>query len=76
MITVSIQDIRFDFPRVKLALDRGEELMMTYHNKPLARIVPIGGKPSLEADPALSFGESAEALEPMGNEEIDRLIYG
>ena len=72
---VSIQEIRFEFGKVKSALQRGEELTLTYRNKPLARLVPIGQGEVLDTDPALVFGTVPEDLEPMTNEEIDRAIY-
>lgn len=76
MITVGIQDIRFDFARVKSALERGEELMLTYRNKPLARMLPVAEKAEITDDPALEFGLVPERLEPMTNQELDRAIYG
>jgi len=76
MVTVSIQDMRFDFAPIKSALDEGEELMLTYRNRPLARLVPVAQRNSASPDPALSFGERTENLEPMSNEEMDRVIYG
>jgi antitoxin (DNA-binding transcriptional repressor) of toxin-antitoxin stability system len=76
MVTVSIQDVRFDFARVKSSLDRGEELLLTYRNKPLAKIIPIDRAPDRSTDPALEFGSQPESLDPMSNEEIDRAIYG
>lgn len=75
MVTVSIQDIRFDFARVKSALERGEELMLTYRNRPLAKLLPVVGRKSGEPDPALTFGTHPENVEPMSNREIDLAIY-
>ena len=76
MVTVSIQEMRFDFAKVKSALQRGEELMLTYRNRPLARLLPVAGKPSDGPDCALSFGMKSEDVPPMSNPEIDRAIYG
>lgn len=76
MDNVSIQDVRFDFPRVKRALERGEELTLTYRNKPLARLMPIVVEAEKGPDPALGFGVNAEDISPMTNEEIDQAIYG
>ena len=76
MITVSIQEMRFDFAKVKSALQRGEELMLTYRNRPLAKLLPVAQKESAEPDPALSFGIHAEDIDVMTNQEIDRAIYG
>lgn len=68
--------MRFDFARIKSALDNGEELMLTYRNRPLAKLVPVASGDTRGPDPALSFGVQAEEIEPISNEEIDRLIYG
>lgn len=76
MVTIGIQDIRFDFARVKSTLERGEELLLTYRNKPLARILPLTEKAEMTDDPALEFGLVSESLEPLGNQEIDKAIYG
>jgi antitoxin (DNA-binding transcriptional repressor) of toxin-antitoxin stability system len=75
MVTVSVQDIRFDFARIKSALERGEELMLTYRNRPLAKILPVVERQSNEPDPAINFGTQPESLEPLSNAEIDRAIY-
>lgn len=76
MVTISIQDMRFDFGRVKAALDRGEELMLTYRNRPLARLLPVAKKEIDQTDAALVFGTHPEELEVMSNAEIDQAIYG
>lgn len=75
MVTVSIQEMRFDFGKIRSALERGEELMLTYRNKPLAKLLPVTERDFVGPDPALSFGTDAENLEPLNNEEIDRAIY-
>ena len=75
MVTVSIQDIRFDFARIKSALERGEELMLTYRNRPLAKLLPVVERQSDEPDPALTFGTHPENVEPLSNAEIDLAIY-
>jgi antitoxin (DNA-binding transcriptional repressor) of toxin-antitoxin stability system len=76
MITVSIQEMRFDFAKVKSALQRGEELMLTYRNRPLAKLLPVAQKESTEPDPALSFGIPSEDIPVMTNQAIDSAIYG
>lgn len=76
MSNVSIQDVRFDFPRVKAALERGEVLVLTYRNKPLAKLTPLVEAETPASDPALEFGLDGEDLAPMSNEEIDRAVYG
>jgi hypothetical protein len=39
-------------------------------------LVPVASGDTRGPDPALSFGVQAEEIEPISNEEIDRLIYG
>ena len=76
MSNVSIQEVRFDFPRVRAALERGEVLILTYRNKPLAKLTPLVETEVPASDPALEFGLDGEDLSPMSNEEIDRAVYG
>lgn len=76
MVTVSIQEMRFEFAKIKAALERGEELMLTYRNRPLAKLLPVVEREPANFDPALSFGAQPETLSAMSNEEIDRAIYG
>ena len=68
--------MRFEFAKIKSGLERGEEFMLTYRNRPLARLLPVAEKAPAGPDPALSFGAPPEDLEPMSNAEIDRAIYG
>ena len=44
MTTVSIQEMRFEFAKVKRALERGEELLLTFRNRPLARLSPVASQ--------------------------------
>jgi len=77
MTTVSIQEMRFEFGKVRRALERGEELLLTFRNRPLARLSPVQSPQTVpEHDPALDFGERAENLPPLTNDEIDAAIYG
>lgn len=58
MTTVSIQEVRFEFGKVRRALERGEELLLTFRNRPLARLTPVTpSREPLPSDPALSFAE-------------------
>ena len=69
--------MRFEFSKVKRALERGEELLLTFRNQPLARLSPVAPKRAkLASDPALHFGEEAEDLPVATNEDIDAAIYG
>lgn len=76
MDNVSIQEMRFEFGKIKAGLERGEEFVLTYRNKPLAKLLPVRQTTPPEEDPALSFGVEAENIDPMDNREIDATIYG
>ncbi len=77
MTTISIQEMRFEFGKVRCALERGEELLLTFRNRPLARLSPVVPRlTSMERDPALDFAEGAENLPTLTNEAIDTAIYG
>lgn len=77
MNSVSIQEVRFEFGKVKRAIERGEELLLTFRNKPLAKISPVTPKiTSSEKDPALNFGAGADELPVLSNADIDATVYG
>lgn len=77
MNSVSIQEMRFEFRKVKQALERGEELLLTFRNKPLAKISPVTSKrPPLGEDPALNFGAGADEVPVLTNQDIDTAVYG
>jgi antitoxin (DNA-binding transcriptional repressor) of toxin-antitoxin stability system len=77
MKTVSIQEMRFEFAGVRAALEAGEELVLTFRNRPLARLLPFAAPaPSAGLDAALQFADEPENLDPMSNAKMDDLIYG
>ena len=77
MTKVSIQDMRFKFGKVKRALDRGEEMILTFRNRPLTRLSPVAPPhPVLARDPALEFADGAQDLPPLDNAGIDAAVYG
>jgi antitoxin (DNA-binding transcriptional repressor) of toxin-antitoxin stability system len=77
MTTVSIQEMRFEFAKVKRALESGQELLLTFRNRPLARLSPVSPqRRKLASDPALHFGGQAEDLPVLTNKEIDAALYG
>jgi antitoxin (DNA-binding transcriptional repressor) of toxin-antitoxin stability system len=77
MTTVSVQEMRFEFGKVKRALERGEELLLTFRNRPLARLSPVASpRRALERDPALDVGQDADDLPVISNVEIDAALYG
>jgi antitoxin (DNA-binding transcriptional repressor) of toxin-antitoxin stability system len=76
MKTVSIQEMRFEFAGVRSALEAGEELVLTFRNRPLARLLPFTSPPQPTGlDPALQFGDEPEHIEPLRNNQVDALIY-
>ena len=77
MTSISVQEMRFEFGKVKRALERGEELLLTFRNRPLARLSPVvPPRPALKRDPALDFGKDAEDLSVISNSDLDAEIYG
>jgi antitoxin (DNA-binding transcriptional repressor) of toxin-antitoxin stability system len=77
MKTVSIQEMRFEFAGVREALEAGEELILTFRNRPLARLLPFASaKSPTGIDSALQFGDESEKIEYLNNEQSDALIYG
>ena len=77
MKTVSIQEMRFEFAGVREALEAGEELVLTFRNRPLARLLPFASaKSSTGTDSALHFGDEPENIELLSNGQVDALIYG
>jgi len=40
MTTVSVRDLRYDFPRIEDLLRKGEEIQITKRRKVIARLVP------------------------------------
>ena len=77
MTTVSVQEMRFEFGKIKRALERGEELLLTFRNRPLARLSPVAPpRPEAERDPALDFGKGADDLPVISNADIDSALYG
>lgn len=45
MKTVSVRDLRYDFPRVEDLLRKGEEVRITKRRKTIARLIPEPGSP-------------------------------
>lgn len=69
--------MRFEFAGVRAALEAGEELVLTFRNRPLARLLPFTSPQQAKGvDPALQFADEPEDIEPMSNPQMDALIYG
>jgi len=49
--------------------------MLTYRNRPLAKLLPVVGRKSGEPDPALTFGTHPKNVQPMNSREIDLATY-
>jgi antitoxin (DNA-binding transcriptional repressor) of toxin-antitoxin stability system len=49
MKTVSVRDLRYDFPKVEGLLRKGEEIRITKRRKTIARLIPepVAGRPAL-----------------------------
>lgn len=47
MQTLTVRDLRYDFGKVEAWLEGGQEIQITKHGKPVARLLPPvpGGKP-------------------------------
>lgn len=41
MKTATIRDLRYDFPRVEAWIRNGNEIELTKHGRPIARITPL-----------------------------------
>lgn len=80
MKTVSMLEFRRNAQRTLKAVLRGERFLLTYRGKPVARLEPVRPESAEvpEDDPLLRVDDFAVdgAGGPLGNEEIDRLIYG
>ena len=49
MKTATVRDLRYDFPKIEAWLEGGEEIIITKHSKPIARLQSerVVGKPVL-----------------------------
>jgi antitoxin (DNA-binding transcriptional repressor) of toxin-antitoxin stability system len=75
MKTVSIQEMRLEFAGVRAALEAGEELVLTFRNRPLARLLPFASPaPPTGLDSALQFADEPEHLDSMTNAKMDESI--
>jgi antitoxin (DNA-binding transcriptional repressor) of toxin-antitoxin stability system len=51
MKTATVRDLRYDFPKIEAWLAGGDEILITKHSKPVARISRAGGKPEAKLPP-------------------------
>jgi antitoxin (DNA-binding transcriptional repressor) of toxin-antitoxin stability system len=52
MKTATVRDLRYDFPKIEAWLEGGEEVLITKHSKPVARLSPPSARRA-KALPAL-----------------------
>jgi antitoxin (DNA-binding transcriptional repressor) of toxin-antitoxin stability system len=45
MKTATVRDLRYDFPKIEAWLAGGEEILVTKHAKPLAKLVHVDAAP-------------------------------
>ena len=50
MTTVSVSELRYDFPRIEKLLREGEEIQITKRRKVIARLAPESESPRLLPD--------------------------
>ena len=73
--SISAHQMRLEFERVVRAVKAGRSLILTYRNKPVARIEPLNKERSVaKDDPIFHLDELSEAIGPLTNVEIDRLV--
>ena len=78
LATISTNELRFSFEKVLKAMEQGRSLLLTYRNKPLARIEPYS-QPREQVgadDPIFDLPRLADSLGSLSNEEIDKIICG
>jgi antitoxin (DNA-binding transcriptional repressor) of toxin-antitoxin stability system len=51
MKTATVRDLRYDFPKIEAWLAGGDEILITKHSKPVARISRAGVKPEAKLPP-------------------------
>lgn len=66
--TISVKELRTNFPKVKKALERGVNYTLIYRSKPIAQIRPLGSSPDalqalLNAPSSLHFSSKKTAVE-------------
>lgn len=77
MKTVSLLQFRRDAEGVLRKVQRGQRFVLTYRGKPVARLEPIPAAKISADDPFYTLCELADTnIEPLTNEEIDRIVYG
>ncbi len=55
MKTATVRDLRYDFPKIEAWLAGGEEILITKHSKPIARISAENSLPNATPPPVPDF---------------------
>jgi antitoxin (DNA-binding transcriptional repressor) of toxin-antitoxin stability system len=75
---ISTDELRVNFKKVLDAIRNRRPLLLTYRNRPIARIEPIVAEDAAfdADDPFFKLSGMAEPMGALSAEEIDRLLYG
>lgn len=77
MSSISMVELRQDAEGVLRRVKQGEQLILTYRGKPVARLSPFDSATPPADDPFYRLADSAaDGGESLTNEEIDKIIYG
>jgi|WetSurMetagenome_2_1015567.scaffolds.fasta_scaffold1538957_2 prevent-host-death family protein len=78
MKTVSLLAFRRNAKQVLKWVQQGQQMVMTYRGKPVARLDPIGSHRRPSVDPFLGLvGLSKRSRgKSVSNAEIDKIVYG
>ncbi len=55
MKTATVRDLRYDFPKIESWLAGGEEILITKHSRPIARLCAANGPAEPVLPPCLIF---------------------
>jgi prevent-host-death family protein len=76
MKTLSMLEFRNRAEAVLAMVSKGQNFVLTYRGKPVARLEPIEAR-RIEEDPIYGLDELASTkAEPLTNGDIDRMVYG
>ena len=75
---ISTDELRFKFKRVLEAMEQRRALILTYRNRPIARIEPLDEDEHRcsEEDPFFQLSALAEPMGAADPDELDAEIYG
>jgi prevent-host-death family protein len=70
--TITLRDANQRFSRCVREVEAGEEFVITRNGRPVARLVPAGGKRVLTPEQEAALKRLGSTDWPLGTEEIDR----